>query len=214
MYKLLPFLLSIVIFLCGCNPIPSDPIKGADKLYNALTDCAEKDDYNKASSLMKEYLDTYKESKERTLFFLCLRADFMDPSNLRIQEFFFDANLTEYPIFREYMGYIIAVAQAEALQQSSYSRTPAAEALLFCSLLVDYAKLSDYDNAIEVITNMYNRYKNADPMARTEFFITFRDFVKKSGEQGQILFQFINSIPKNENLTNFMRLSLESWNDY
>ena len=177
MYKLLPFLLSTVIFLCGCNPIPSDPIKGADKLYNALTDCAEKDDYNTASSLMKEYLDTYEESEERTLFFLSLRADFMDPSNLRIQEFFFDANLTEYPIFREYMGYIIAVAQAEASQQSSYSRTPADEAMLFCSLLVDYAKLNDYDNAIEIITKMYNKYRNADPMARTEFFMTFRDFI-------------------------------------
>ena len=107
MYKILPFFSIIVIILCGCNTIPSDPIKGADKLYNALTDCAEKDDYNKASSLMKEYLDTYEESEERTLFFLSLRADFMDPSNLRIQEFFFDANLTEYPIFREYMGILL-----------------------------------------------------------------------------------------------------------
>lgn len=189
MYKLLPFLLIIVIFLYGCNPIPSDPIKGADKLYYALTQCAEKDDYNRASSLMKEYLDTYKESKERTLFFMCLRADFMDPSNMRIQEFFLDADLTEHPIFREYMGYIIAVAQAEASQQSSYSRTPTDEAILFCSLLVDYANINDYDNAIEVITKMYNKYRNADPMARTEFFITFRDFIKESGEQGQILFQ-------------------------
>ena len=106
------------------------------------------------------------------------------------------------------------MAQAEASQQSSYSRTPTDEAILFCSLLVDYAKLSDYDNAIEIITKMYNKYRNATPMSRAEFFITFRDFIKKSGKQGQILFQFINNMPRSENLTKFMKLSVESLNDY
>lgn len=216
--KLIPLI--AVVILTACSSIPSDPIKGSDKLFESLKECAASDDYNKASSLMEKYLNAYKSEEDKGKFFLNLMYNVKNPTDRRVGEFMQNADLQTYPIFREYLEEIIAYSKALEAQEASkyqpqlsYKETPKEEALLFCSLLLDFAKAGDYENSIDVISNIYQKYSKATPQARVEFFNTFRDFIKESGEPGKTLYTFLTTMPKSQTLTDFMRLALESFNE-
>ena len=219
MIKKLILLIAVVI-LTACSSIPSDPIKGSDKLFESLKECAASDDYKEASFLMEKYLTAYKSDEDKGKFFLNLMYEVKNPTDRRVGEFMQNADLQAYPIFREYMEEIIAYSKALEAQEASknqpqlsYKGTPKEEALLFCSLLTDYAREDDYDNAMSAISKIYEKYKNAPSTSRAEFFTTFRDYIKESGEPGKTLYTFLTTMPKNQTLTDFMKLSLESLNE-
>ena len=216
--KLIPLI--AVIILTACSSIPSDPIKGSDKLFESLKECAASDDYKEASSLMEKYLKAYKSEEDKGKFFLNLMYNVKNPTDRTVGEFMQNADLQAHPIFREYMVEIIAYSKALESQEASkyqpqlsYKGTPKEEALLFCSLLLDYSEIDDYENATDVISNIYQKYRTATPQAKNEFFNTFRDFIKESGVPGQKLFTFLTTMPKSQVLTDFMVLSLENFNE-
>ena len=108
------FILLVTSFLfIACNRVPSDPIKGADELYNCLQQYYETSDYEKASELMEEYLAKYKKEKKETKFFIELEFNMTNPINRDLRYFFIEGHDAGYPIFKEYMAYLISVSELQ-----------------------------------------------------------------------------------------------------
>lgn len=156
--RICPFIFAItILFLVSCNNIPSDPIKGADKYVSEMERLASKQDYPQAEQLTGEYLEKYSK-QDLTTFFLEILSEFSIPEKKQlVGEFISNANLEQNPNLLEFMRWYIATEVA-LKNNVKYSRTGRENAALFCSLLSDYAKEGNFNEAKSIMKRLTTHY--------------------------------------------------------
>lgn len=199
----------LCIFLMGCIKVNPDPIKGADRLCGELQSYVESNKHKEVVEKLSDYWEAYQ-GEDRTLFFLALRGNLMGRDN--IVNFIADADFHTYPIYETYMKNLQEVAFREAIQNPN-ANSPASKGILFGSLLANYAEDNSFDDAYNIIELSYNHLKNAPELEKIEFFTSFQQFMKTSGEPGIKAFNLLNSL-HSPTYTSFQRLALESMIDY
>lgn len=118
---------------------------------------ASKQDYPEAEKLTGEYLEKYSK-QELTTFFLGILDEFeiLEKKQL-IGGFIANANLEQNPNLLEFMRWYIATDTARK-SKVAYSRTGRENAALLCSLLSDYAKENNFDEAKSIINELTHHY--------------------------------------------------------
>ena len=211
MKYIFPLLLVVILFISGCNKVNSDPIKGAEELCEELSSAANSDNYDEVCKTLSEYLNAYK-NNDNLLFLMAFRNELMSPAMDKVADHIASADYDKYPVYKEYIQKLISIASKQALSSKEHHGYPAEQAYVFCSLMKDYAESNNYDEAIQTISTVNSRLASLSEWARIEFFMTFQNFVKNSGEPGIKIFRFLQSDEINTKPTiDFMRMALESF---
>jgi hypothetical protein len=158
-----------IISVVSCNKIPSDPIKGAEQYVDKMEELASKKDYTEAEKLTGEYLKKYSK-QELTTFFLEILSEFSNPETRQhVGEFIANADLEKNPNLLEFMRWYMATDTA-AKNNVTYSRTGRETAELFCSLLADYAKEENFEEAKATIKKLTEHYVREIDSTSVDFY--------------------------------------------
>lgn len=145
----------ILLFSCS-NGIPKQPVEGANQYCKDLASVAVKNDYDHADELTRKYLDNYKE-KDLAAFLIELERQLCTPEKHYLGIFISNADSEKYPNMMELMRRIVAVSKAEKFGVQ-YTGSGTEKAALFCSILMDLAKVQDYNKAKSLMKGIVKDY--------------------------------------------------------
>lgn len=142
--------------MLSCKSIPQEPIEGAESFCEELASFSVKNDYSKADELTRKYLDYY-EDNDLYAFLLELKRQLSTPEKHHLGVFISNAEGSKYPNMMELMRRVVAVSEAEK-SGVQYTGSGSEKAALFCSVLMDLAKVQDYNKAKSLMKNFVNDY--------------------------------------------------------
>lgn len=146
----------VCTFLINSNAVPQKPIEGAKQYCKELAAYAARNDYNKADELTRKYLRTY-EDHDLYEFLIELKRQLSISEKRHLGVFISNADSSKYPNLMELMRRMAAASEAEK-KGVKYTGSGAEKAALFCSILMDFSKEQNYDEAKSLMKRLVNDY--------------------------------------------------------
>lgn len=199
----------LMLMTVSCQSISSDPVTGANDLSTELQSLSNKNDCEGANKVLSDYLNAYQ-GENKKIFLLALRGNLI--ANDRVVNFIVDADFHKFPMLGNTMKELQKVAFNEALNEPN-SSSPASKGIMFGVIMADYAKENNTEEAYATIAKTYNNLQITTELSRIEFFASFMQFMKTSGDTGKQAFQLLNQLESPE-YTAFQKMALESLIDY
>lgn len=154
--KYLIYCVFVLLLFVSCKGIPKQPIEGANQYCEELASFAIKNDYSHADELTRKYLDNY-EKKDLFAFLIELKRQLQTSEKHHLGIFISNADGAKYPNMMELMRRMVAASRAEE-HNVLYTGSGAEKAALFCSILIDLAKVKDYNKAKSLMKEIVNDY--------------------------------------------------------
>lgn len=199
--------------MLSCKSIPKEPIEGAESFCEELASISVKNDYSKADELTRKYLDYY-EDNDLYAFLLELKHQLSTPEKHHLGVFISNAEGSKHPNMMELMRRVVAVSETEknGVQNTGSGSEKAA---LFCSILMDLAKVQDYNKAKSLMKNIVNEYvtefySDGSVYLNDDQYVECKDFcVSFRKNMTQEVWDFLSSDEmKSEIYTQFQLMSL------